>query len=370
MHFIHLMEPRMTKDMIDSINMSLTSERFLNGESVSKFEEEFASYIGTKSAISVNNGTNALLISLLALDVKQGDFIITTPATFIATVNSIKLAGAEPLLVDIKMDDYNIDPEQIKACLETYGNSVSGIIPVHLYGRPAPMNKVLSIAEQNNIFVIEDACQAHGAEFSGKRAGSLGSSGAFSFYPSKNMTVAGDGGMITTNDSEIAEKSRILRDSGRSTGKKYEHEVIGFTARLNTINAAFGREQLKGLPDQVKKRKHNASMYFDLLSSCDEIILPQKDDKIYSSGWHQFVIRNPKRDGLARYLLDAGIETGIHYPIPVHLQPVYKKIGIKTFGTLKNSERWAKEILSIPVHGNLEDNDIHYIAEKILEYFR
>ena len=370
MHFIHLMEPKITKEMIESVNKSLTSERFLNGESVSRFEEEFASFIGTKSAISVNNGTNALLISLLALGVKQGDIIITTPATFIATANSIKLAGAEPLLVDIKMDDYNIDPEQIKACIEVYGNRITGIIPVHLYGRPAPMKEILFLAEQNDMFVVEDACQAHGAEFNGKRAGSLGSSGAFSFYPSKNMTVAGDGGMITTNDSELAEKSRTIRDSGRSTGKKYEHEVIGFTARLNTINAAFGREQLKGLSEQVQRRKHNASMYFDLLSTCEDIILPQRDNKNYSSGWHQFVIRNPERDGLARHLLDVGIETGIHYPIAVHQQPVYKKIGIKTFGSLMNSERWAKEVLSIPVHGNLEDDDIHYIAAKILEYFR
>ena len=360
----------MSEEMIKAVVESISHERFVNGDSVRKFEEEFARFVGSKYAIAVNNGTNALVISLLSMGIGNGDLVLTSSASFIATANAILQVGANPIFVDIDERDYNISPPLVQEFVEHYGERIKAIVPVHLYGRPSNMNPISKIARENDIKILEDACQAHGALYNGKMAGSLGNSAAFSFYPSKNMTVAGDGGMITTNDEHVNSLARTYRDCGRKEGKKYEHDVVGFTARLNTINAAFGREQLKFMESEVKVRRNNAKLFQELLSGIDNIALPPADDSMYSSAWHQYVIRTKRRDSLAEHLAKLGIETGIHYPIPIHQQPVYRKMKLDQFKSLPVTEAWAKEVLSIPVHPRLSTENIENIAAGVRGFFR
>ena len=246
---IPLAKPILTDEMIHAAVKALKNDLFLRGKNVEEFEKDFADYIGTKHAIAVNNGTSAFHLSLIAMGVGSGDYVITTPATFIATANAITYIGAKPIFVDISLETYNIDPQKIEEEVKKYKGKVKAIIPVHLYGYPADMDEILEIAENYGLKVLEDACQAHGAVYKNKRVRSLGDAAAFSFYPSKNMTVAGDGGMITTNDDEIAEVVKSLRDVGRSKNKPYVHEYIGYTARMNTVNATIGRIQLKYLEE-------------------------------------------------------------------------------------------------------------------------
>jgi len=366
---IPLMKPILTDEMIEAAIKTLKNERFLRGRSVKDFEKEFASYIGTNHAIAVNSGTSALHLSLIALGVERGDYVITTPATFIATANVITYVGAKPVFVDISPETYNIDPQKLEETIRRYGNKVKAIIPVHLYGYPCKMDEILEISEKYDIKILEDSCQAHGAVYKNKKAGSFGDAGAFSFYPSKNMTVCGDGGMITTNDDKIAEIVESLRDVGRSKTNPYSHNYIGYTARMNTVNAAIGKIQLKYLEEWNEKRRQIAREYNRKLDGVGDLILPPRESGEIRPVYHLYVIRTKYRDELKKFLEECGIECGIHYPLPVHLQPPYRQMGFRE-GMFPNAERWAKEVLSIPMYPSLTKEEIEYIVSNIEELFR
>jgi perosamine synthetase len=270
---IPLAKPVFNEEMRRAAIEALSNERFVLGESVYRFEEEFARYCGADFAVSTSSGTNALHIALLALGIKQGQQVITAPASFVATSNAILHAQGVPVFADIELKTYTIDPEQIKKAV---GAKTKGIIPVHLYGYPADMDSIGEVAEKNELFVVEDACQAHGASYKGRKTGSLNDVACFSFYPSKNMTVAGDGGMLVTDDKEVAEEAAKLRDCGRKS--KYVHDSVGYTSRLNTVNAAIGRVQLRHLDEWNEKRRRNAETYDRLLSGVEGLYLPPAGD--------------------------------------------------------------------------------------------
>lgn len=351
---IHLTSPIINKEMIAAALNALENEHLVLGESVYKFEEEFADYIGVKHAISVNSGTSALSLSLIACGINHGDKVLTTPVSFIATSNAIIHSNGIPIFSDIEMNTGNINLDNIHI-----SKDIKGVIPVHLFGNPCNVEKLLELKEKG-LFIIEDACQAHGAEYKKKKIGSFGDVGCFSFYSTKNMTVGGDGGMITTNNDEIADKLKILRDCGRIG--KYEHGMIGYTARLNTVNAAIGRVQLKYLDEWNRKRKNAAKIYRKNLP--DEILL--KDN---GSVYHIFAILSKKRKELLSILKANDIDAGIHYPTPIHLQPIYKKLFGYKNGDYPVAEEFSNEILSLPMFPDITKNQIEFICEKILTSF-
>ena len=361
---IRLANPVLDDETIKTATEVLKNEKFLLGESVLKFEEEFSRFIGTKYAVAVNSGTDALIFSLISCNVKNKE-VITPSMSFIATGNSILYASGKPVFVDVDMDTYNIDINEI---LKKITEKTACILPVHLYGYPVKINEILAIAKERNLFVIEDACQAHGADVQGKKVGSFGDAAAFSFYPAKNMTVGGDGGIVTTNNEDIANMLRKLRDCGRVS--KYEHDVLGYTSRLSSVNGAIGRIQLQKLPEWNEKRRKIADMYYKLLSDIEKIVLPPKGNKEVKPVYHLFVIRTNQRDGLAKWLNKNEIEVGIHYPLPIHLQPVYKKMFRTSEGMFRNSEEMAKTCLSLPIHPFLTNEDVKFICETIHEFFK
>ena len=337
-----------TDEMEDAAIHALRNESFVGGESVTKFEEEFAKYIGTKYAVSVSSGNSALQISLMALEIGDKSKVITPTNSFIASANCIRMANAEPILTDIDMKDGGID-------LSNNKDSVNAIIPVHIYGNPCNFDSVKSFAEEQNIPIIEDACQAHGAEFKGKKVGSLGDVGCFSFYPTKNMTVGGDGGMTTTDNEETALKIKSIRDNGRKT--KNEFDKLGFTMRLNTVNAAIGRIQLRHLDEKTSRRREIVSIYRkNLVQDC---ILPENKDG--KSVYHQIVIKHEKRNEIRQELTNNEIGSAIYYETPIHKQPIYQEFGYE----LPNSEKFAKEIMSLPSYPQLTDEQALEICEHV-----
>ena len=337
-----------TNEMEEAAIHALRNESFVGGESVSKFEEEFAKYTGTKYAASVSSGNGALQISLMALGIGESHKVITPTNSFIASANCIRMTNAKPILTDIDMNDGGID-------LSNNKNNVNAIIPVHIYGNPFDFDSVKSFAEEQKIPIIEDACQAHGAEYKGKKVGSLGDIGCFSFYPTKNMTVGGDGGMTTTDDEEIVSKIKSIRDNGRKT--KNEFDKLGFTMRLNTVNAAIGRVQLKHLDEKTARRREIASIYRkNLVQDC---ILPENKDG--KSVYHQIVIKHEKRDEIRKELADNEIGSAIYYETPIHKQPIYQEFGYE----LPNSEKFSKKILSLPSYPQLTDEQALEICEHV-----
>ena len=339
-------------EMIDAAVHALENEKFILGESVFKFEEEFAKYIGTKNAISVNSGSSALYLSLLAANISNNSKVITSTNSFIASSNTIISTGAEPILVDIDESDGNIDMKNNQA-------NADAIIPIHIYGNPCDFESVKEFAETKKIPIIEDACQAHGATYKGKKVGSLGDLGCFSFYPTKNMTVGGDGGMITTDDDDLAKTLISLRDNGRKESNRAIHEKFGFTMRLNTVNAAIGRVELKNLDEKNKRRKEIAEIYEKNMS--ENILL--STNKLGRSVFHQIVIKHKERDKIKDHLSENGIGTAIHYPVPIHKQPIYSNLNL----SLPMSETFANQVLSLPSYPQLTDDEILVICEKINE---
>ena len=335
-----------TDEMEEAAVHALRNESFVGGESVSKFEEEFAKYTGTKYAVSVNSGNSALQISLMALGIGNKSKVITPTNSFIASANCIRMTNAEPILTDIDIKDGGID-------LSNNKDSVNAIIPVHIYGNPCNFDSVKLFSEEQNIPIVEDACQAHGAEYKGKKVGSLGDVGCFSFYPTKNMTVGGDGGMTTTDNEEIALKIKSIRDNGRKT--KNEFDKLGFTMRLNTVNASIGRVQLRHLDEKTKRRREIATIYRKNLAH--DCILPENKDG--KSVYHQIVIKHEKRDDIRKELTDNEIGSAIYYETPIHKQPIYEEFGYK----LPNSERFSKEIMSLPSYPQLTDEQVLEICD-------
>jgi perosamine synthetase len=357
-------KPIFDEEMEKAALYALRNERFVLGDSVCKFEEEFAKYCGVDFAVSTNSGTDALQIALMALGIVKGQRVITSPASFVASSNAIIHANAIPVFSDIALETYTIDPQFLNTAVKT---NTKAIVPVHLYGYPAEMDSISEMAANHRLSVVEDACQAHGTLYKGQKAGSLGDVGCFSFYPSKNMTVGGDGGMMVTNDSGIASKSAKLRDCGRQS--HYVHDMIGYTARLNTVNAAIGRVQLRRLDEWNEKRRRNAEIYNHLLSDLDGLILPPEGDGETRPVYHLYVIRTKNRDGLKALLESNGIQCGIHYCLPIHLQPVYKEMfGFKE-GMYPKSEELCRTCLSIPMYPDLTLNQISFVCEKIREFF-
>jgi len=337
-----------TEEMENAAIESLRNESFVNGESVIKFEEEFARFTGTKYAVSVNSGNSALQISLMALRVLDNSKVITPTNSFIASANCIRMNNSQPILADINSIDGGIDINSVK-------EHADAIIPVHIYGNPCDFDSVKAKAEEEKIPIIEDACQAHGAIYKNKKVGSISDVGCFSFYPTKNMTVGGDGGMTTTNNEEIANDIRSIRDNGRKT--KNEFDKLGFTMRLNTVNAAIGRIQLKHLDEKNSRRREIVSIYRKNLSQ--DCILPENKDG--TSVYHQIVLKHKKRDEIRKELTENDIGSAIYYETPIHQQPIYLDYNYN----LPKSEQFSKEILSLPSYPALTDEHAKIISEHV-----
>jgi perosamine synthetase len=360
---INLARPIIDKEMKDAALAAMTSERLVFGESVFKFEEEFARYCGCDWAISVGSGSTALQLSLLAIGLRKNFRSVTSSASFVSTANAIIHAGGLPKFADIKLDNSCIDPAQVSKL----ARHCSVIMPVHLYGYPADMARINELAQKRGLCVIEDACQAHGASIRGKKTGSWGDFGCFSFYPSKNMTVAGDGGMITTNDEKAAKRLRALRDCGRKS--KYVHDIIGFNSRLNTVNAAIGRIQLRKLNSWNEIRRKLARYYNKRLMGIRRLHLPPLGNASIEPCHHLYVIRTNTRNRLRKWLENAGIECGVHYPVPIHLQPSYRSDPRIKTSALPNTERLCNTCLSLPMHQSMTLRDIDYIADNVRVFF-
>ena len=339
-------------------------ERFVLGEDVFKFEEEFARYVGTKFGVSTSSGTNALQIALLTLGIGRADEVVTSAFSFIASANAVLHTGATPVFADIDAKDFNIDPKEMKVSVTKRSRA---LIPVHLFGYPCRMRDIMSLAEDFGLRVVEDACQAHGAVYSGRKAGAIGDVGCFSFYPSKNMTVCGDGGMIVTDDEDVAKLAAKLRDCGRKS--RYEHDVVGYTSRLNTVSAAIGRVQLKRLDEWNKKRVYIAALYDKLLADLDEVVTPPMGSSLVEPVYHLYVVKTKRRDSLVEYLQKKCVQCGIHYPVPIPLQPIYKQMFQYEAGDYPVSERVSEECLSLPIYPTLAEEDVRYICEELHEFY-
>jgi dTDP-4-amino-4,6-dideoxygalactose transaminase len=340
----------------------ITNTSFVLGKAVTTFEQNFANYCGVKHCIGVNSGTSALILALQALGIKEGDEVITTANTFIATAEAISWTGATPVFVDIEEDSYNLNPEKLSKVIT---KKTKAIIPVHLYGQTANMDPILKIAREKQIPVIEDACQAHGALYKAKKTGGVGVIGCFSFYPGKNLGAYGEGGAVTTNDDQIAEKIRMLRDHGSS--RKYYHEMIGNNFRLEGIQGAVLSVKLKYLDQWNDQRRRNAQFYRKYLGTT-HLQLPREMD--YAKHvYHLFVVKVREREQLIDYLKEKNVFTGIHYPIPNHLQNAYKFLGYQK-GDFPVTEACMNDILSLPMFPDLTEEQIKYTADCINAFYR
>ena len=335
---------------------------FILGEEVKLFEVEFAAFCGSRFAVGVSSGTAALFLALRSLDIKEGDEVIVPAFTYIASALAVSYTGAKPVFVDIDEDTYNIAPEKI---IKLITKNTKAIMPVHIFGQPANMGAVLKIARKYNLKVIEDAAQAHGAFIKPGKAkqftGSIGDIGCFSFYPSKNLGALGDGGMVTTNDEHIYSRLLMLRDYGRVS--KYEHSIIGYNSRLDTLQAAILRIKLKKLNAWNKMRQTNAGIYNELLKGVRGIITPFAS--LGSSHiYHVYAIIVKERDKVYQQLLNSGISAIIHYPIPLHLQLAYKNLEYRR-GDFPSAEKISNEIISLPMYPHMKENQIKFVADKI-----
>lgn len=342
-------------ELIAAFEAVLDSSAFASGPFVQRFEKDFAAYCGVKHCVAVGNGTDALWLALLALGVGPGDEVITVPMTFMATAEAITYTGARPLFVDIEPDTYTMDPRQLERAITP---RTRAIIPVHLYGQMADMEPILAIANRHGIPVVEDACQAHGATYRGRRAGAWGRLGCFSFYPGKNLGALGEGGAVVTDDEALAQKVAMYRDHGQA--RKYHHEVVGWNARMDGIQGAALQIKLRRLDAANEARRRLAALYRERLAAVPGLILPREaPDRRHV--YHLFVVRVPHRDAVLAELGERGIQCGIHYPIPVHLQAAYASLGLPA-GTFPMSETCAAEVLSLPMYPELTVAQVETVA--------
>lgn len=380
------------KDLDKVTKEILSSAQYIMGKHVTDFEEEFAKYIGVKHAISVGNGTDALVVALMACGIGEGDEVITTPFTFFSTAESISCVGAVPVFADVRKDTYNIDPSKIE---EKITPKTKAIMPVHIFGQPAEMDEIKKIAQKHNLIVIEDAAQAAGSVYKGRKSGSLGDVGCFSFFPTKNLGCAGDGGMITTDNDDIAIIVKALRTHGSgengqraynllnninediesSEGHddtvynplKYYNYLIGFNTRLDALQAGILSVKLPKLDRWIEKRNSNADIYFKELKNTS-LTMPKIINEAVS-GFNMFVVQSENRDELVDKLKEKGISTGVYYPVPMHMQKVYKNLGYKK-GDMPNAEYLSHRTFAIPVYPELSREEQSYIIEVIQEYSR
>lgn len=338
----------------------MESCQFILGEEVESFEREFASYCQVGHAVGVNSGTSALHLALLAAGVKPCDEVITVSFTFVATAAAICHAGARPVFVDVTPGSYTMDPSRIE---EAITPQTKAIIPVHLYGQCADMAPISEIARRHGLTVIEDAAQAHGAEYKGRRAGGFGDLACFSFYPGKNLGAAGEGGAVVTNNSEYAEKIRVLRDHGQT--RKYRHDVLGYNYRLEAVQGAVLRVKLRHLDDWNQARREHAFKYRALLADAGVRFL--EEEAYGKSVYHIFPVFTPERNRLQDHLTARAVATGVHYPVPVHLQKAFGDLP-RSPGSLLNSERASRETLSLPMFAELSDDAISTIADSVRRF--
>ncbi len=356
---LKLLHSEVEEELHEVFARVLADSSFVLGPEVLQFEQEFAAYCGTAHSIAVNTGTAALHLVLASLGVGPGDEVITVPHTFIATAEAISACGATPIFVDIDPVSYCMDPGLIEAVITP---KTRAIIPVHIYGQMADMDAILEVANRHGIPVIEDACQAHGAEYKGRRAGSLGIAGCFSFYPGKNLGACGEGGAVTTDDAELAQKVRMWRDHG--SRKKYEHQFAGHNMRMEGIQGGILSVKLKHLDRWNNQRRAAAAEYSRLLDG-NAIALPVEMD--YGRHvYHLYVIQSDDREALKKQFADAGIESGLHYPIPLHLQEAYRHLGYSV-GDFPVAERIKDRILSLPMYPGLQIAAIEHIAAELQE---
>ncbi len=341
-----------------AIQRVLDHAGFILGAEVKSFEEAFATYLGAGGAVGVASGTAALQLALQACGVGRDDEVITTAHTFIATAEAISNLGARPVFVDIDIGTFNIEPALVEAAITS---RTRAIVPVHLYGRPAPMNELMDIGMRHGIAVVEDAAQAHGAKYRGRTVGTIGSLGCFSFYPGKNLGAYGDGGAVTGNDPDLLGRVRKLRDHGRTS--KYEHDEIGYGERLDALQAAVLGAKLVHLRDWTEARRRHARRYSRLLAET-ELITPS-EDPLDEHVFHLYVVRSGRRDELLKYLVESGVGAGIHYPVPLHRQPAYRGLPPSS---LPSTELAASQVLSLPLFPELTDEQIEYTADLIARF--
>ena len=358
---VSIASPVIGEEEINAVIDVMKSGMIAQGPKVIEFEEEFAKFVGAKYGIATNSGTSALHVALLAAGIGEGDEVITTPFTFAATGNSILYTGARPVFVDIDPETFTIDPSKIE---EAITDKTKAIMPVQLYGQSADMDAIMKIAKEQDLIVIEDAAQAHGAVYNGVKVGNLGDMACFSFYPTKNMTTS-EGGMITTNNEEFAENAKIYRAHGSAT--KYHHDVLGYNFRMTDIGAAIGIEQLKKLESFNDKRIENAKYLNEALADCDLIETPVVKDG-YKHVYHQYTIKvkDGKRDELSDYLIENGIGNGIYYPIPLYNQVLYTNMGYNQ--SLPVTDEIVKDVLSLPIHAKLTKFDLDLIIKTIKDF--
>jgi dTDP-4-amino-4,6-dideoxygalactose transaminase len=338
-----------------AIGEVIDSGAFAGGRFVEQFEGEFAAYCGTRHAIGVGNGTDALWMALLALGVGPGDEVITVPATFIATSEAITYCGAIPVFVDIDPATYLMDPAQVEPAITP---RTKAIMPVHLFGQPVDLDPILAIADAHGLPVVEDAAQAHGARYHGRRAGSFGAAGAFSFYPGKNLGAFGEAGAVVTNDDALAAKMRMFRDHGQA--KKYFHDVVGWNCRMDGIQGAVLSIKLRYLDERNQLRRERAAQYDAALSGLGNLVIPVRSPKVEHI-YHIYAVRVPNRDAVLEAMTAAGIGCGIHYPVPVHLQKAYQHLG-QGPGSFPVAERCAGEFLSLPMYPELTPGQVDEVV--------
>jgi dTDP-4-amino-4,6-dideoxygalactose transaminase len=361
------------------VKEAMENAAFIGGPQVSGFESEFSAFCDSKYCAGVNSGTDALRFALMAAGVGPGDEVITVPHTFIATTEAISQVGAKPVFVDIDPKTYNMDPNKLEDYLNKrskgFGSGLQppasslqqqpkAVLPVHIYGQSADLDPILEIAKKKNLVVIEDACQAHGSLYKGKKAGSMGLVGCFSFYPGKNLGAYGEGGAVVTQSEEIANKIRMIRDHGQA--KKYYHDMEGYNGRLDAIQAGVLRIKLRRLANWNESRRRNAQYYNELLSPIKGVTVPKEADGCRHV-YHLYVILVDDRDGLQKYLNDKGVGTGLHYPVPLHLQKAYAREGYKE-GDFPVTESVAKRLLSLPMFPELTKAQIEYVADCIKQF--
>jgi dTDP-4-amino-4,6-dideoxygalactose transaminase len=386
--FLDLVTPHqeLEAELLDVVKKAFANARFIGGPMVENFEKEFAGFCGAKYCVGVNSGTDALRFAFMAADVKSGEIIVTVPHTFIATTEAITQAGAQIAFVDIDEQTYTMDPAKLREYLETRcewdsksgeliernsNRRVAGIVPVHLYGQTADMDPILELAAKYNLFVIEDSCQAVGAEYfsrnenAWKRVGSMGKAAAFSFYPGKNLGACGEAGAVTTNEEAMAARMKMVRDHGQA--KKYYHDIEGYNGRLDSIQAGWLSVKLRHLAKWNESRRSHAHAYHELLAEAKDALVIPVEASWTKGVYHLYVVRVQEREALQAALAEAGIGTGIHYPIPLHLQNAYQHLQYKK-GDFPVTERVATQIVSLPMFPQLTGEQQSRVAAKVREF--
>ncbi|MFZ0612241.1 MAG: DegT/DnrJ/EryC1/StrS family aminotransferase [Desulfobacterales bacterium] len=364
-------------EVIPAVTEAMATGMFIGGPQVSGFEDEFAAFCDSRYCIGVGSGTDALRFALMAAGVGLGDAVVTVPNTFIATTEAISQVGATPLFVDVDPKTHTLDPQKLIEFVEKgsplpkiktpntkYSNRLKAICPVHLYGQTADMDPILDIARQYGLIVIEDACQAHGASYKGRKAGSLSAAGCFSFYPGKNLGAFGEAGAVVTGDEEMARQMRMIRDHGQA--QKYFHDIEGYNGRLDAIQAAVLRIKLKRMQDWNRSRRKSAALYTERLQDVPGITLPVEAE-FSQAVYHLYVILADNRDALQKFLSEKSIATGLHYPLPLHLQKAYAYLGHKK-GDFPVAESAAERLLSLPMFPELTEDQIDYVCSSIKEF--